>query len=343
MCISFQVYFDYGLLPIAYGPLALCLSAFGLQFKKKRLQKYKILIFAEFLNLFFMAEHFRYHRKERVLIFFIILLISGLIGVGISMVFASAGDMGIKIAQGLSSIMLFVVPPIVYYRVTRTRHPMESLGFRDVAKPSYLYIVIGVALMFISLPVTNQLTRWNEAMNFGGVFPQLEEYIKQLEEMAATVTEKMLKVDTFGGLLLNLLVIALIPAVGEELTFRGVLQQGLVRRMKSPHLAIILSAAIFSFIHFQFYGFLPRMFLGILLGYMFYITKSLWTSITMHFVNNGTAVVLYYLNNKGIIDIDPETFGSTQYLWLAIISLVVTAALIGWCWWKVENDTKKIR
>ena len=290
-----------------------------------------------------MSEHFRYHRKKRVLIFLIILLISGIISAAITAAFAFAGDLGMKIAQGLSSIMLFIVPPIVYYRVTRTRHPMESLGFRDIAKPWYLYIIISVVLMFISLPVTNQLTRWNKAMDFGGFFPQLEEYIKQLEEMAATVTEKMLKVDTFGGLLLNLLVIALIPAVGEELTFRGVLQQGLVRRMKSPHLAIILSAAIFSFIHFQFYGFLPRMFLGILLGYMFYITKSLWTSITMHFVNNGTAVVLYYLNNKGIIDIDPETFGSTQYLWLAIISLVVTAALIGWCWWKVENDTKKIR
>ena len=290
-----------------------------------------------------MSEHFRYHRKKRVLIFLIILLISGIISTAITAAFAFAGDLGMKIAQGLSSIILFIVPPIVYYNVTRRRHPMESLGFRDIAKPWYLYIIISVALMFISLPVTNQLTSWNEAMSFGGVFTQLEEYIKQLEEMAATVTEKMLKVDTFGGLLLNLLVIALIPAVGEELTFRGVLQQGLVRRMKSPHLAIILSAAIFSFIHFQFYGFLPRMFLGILLGYMFYITKSLWTSITMHFVNNGTAVVLYYLNNKGIIDIDPETFGSTQYLWLAIISLVVTAALIGWCWWKVENDTKKIR
>ena len=290
-----------------------------------------------------MSEHFRYHRKKRVLIFLIILLISGIISTAITAAFAFAGDLGMKIAQGLSSIILFIVPPIVYYNVTRRRHPMESLGFRDIAKPWYLYIIISVALMFISLPVTNQLTSWNEAMSFGGVFTQLEEYIKQLEEMAATVTEKMLKVDTFGGLLLNLLVIALIPAVGEELTFRGVLQQGLVRRMKSPHLAIILSATIFSFIHFQFYGFLPRMFLGILLGYMFYITKSLWTSITMHFVNNGTAVVLYYLNNKGIIDIDPETFGSTQYLWLAIISLVVTAALIGWCWWKVENDTKKIR
>ena len=289
-----------------------------------------------------MAEHYRYHRKKRVLIYLIILLISSLIGVAASAAFAFAGDTGMKIAQGLSSIMMFVVPPIVYYRVTRRRHPMESLGFREVTKPWYLYIIIGVALMFISLPVTNQLTRWNEAMSFGGVFAQFEEYIKQLEEMAATTTEKMLNVDTFGGLLLNLLVIALIPAVGEELTFRGVLQQGLVRRMKSPHLAIILSAAIFSFIHFQFYGFLPRMFLGILLGYMFYITKSLWTSITMHFVNNGTAVVLYYLNNKGIIEIDPETFGSTQYPWLTTISFVVTAALIGWCWWKAENDAKKL-
>lgn len=289
-----------------------------------------------------MAEHFRYHRKQRVLIFLIILLISSLIGVAISTAFVFGGDTGMKIAQGLSSIMMFVVPPIVYYRVSRTRHPMESLGFREVTKPWYLYFIIGVALMFISLPVTNQLTRWNEAMSFGGVFSQLEAYLKQLEEMAATTTEKMLNVDTFGGLLLNLLVIALIPAVGEELTFRGVLQQGLVRRMNSPHLAIILSAAIFSFIHFQFYGFLPRMFLGILLGYMFYITGSLWTSITMHFVNNGTAVVLYYLSNKGIINIDPETFGSTQYPWLTIISFLVTAALIGWGWWKAENDAKKI-
>ena len=282
-----------------------------------------------------MAEHYRYHRKQRVLIFLIILLVSGLVGVALSAAFAFAGDLGMKIAQGLSSIMMFVVPPIVYYRVTRTRHPMESLGFRSVAKPWPLYIIIGVALMFVSLPVTNQLTSWNEAMDLGGAFEKLEEYLKAMEEMAAATTEKMLKVDTIGGLLLNLLVIALIPAVGEELTFRGVLQQSLTRRMRSPHLAII-----FSFIHFQFYGFLPRMFLGILLGYMFYITGSLWTSITMHFVNNGTAVVLYYLNNKGIIDIDPDRFGATQYPWLTTLSLIVTAALIGWCWWRV-NSTKK--
>lgn len=271
--------------------------------------------------------------------FLIILFVSGLIGVAISAIFMAAGDTGMKIAQGLSSIFMFVVPPIVYYYVTRMKHQMYDLGFRKPANPWWL-LLIGVVLMFISLPVTNQLTRWNEAMSFGGVFEKLEEYLKMLEETAAATTEKMLNVDTIGGLLLNLLVIALIPAVGEELTFRGVLQQGLMRRVKSPHVAILFSAAIFSFIHFQFYGFLPRMFLGILLGYMFYITGSLWTSIAMHFVNNGTAVVLYYLNNKGIIDIDPEHFGEMQYSWLITISFVVTAALIAWSWWRV-NNTKK--
>ena len=286
-----------------------------------------------------MSEHLRYHRGKRVLLVLIILFVSGLIGVATSAIFMAAGDTGMKIAQGLSSIFMFVVPPIVYYYVTRMKHQMYDLGFRKPANPWWL-LLIGVVLMFISLPVTNQLTRWNEAMSFGGVFEKLEEYLKMLEETAAATTEKMLNVDTIGGLLLNLLVIALIPAVGEELTFRGVLQQGLMRRVKSPHVAILLSAAIFSFIHFQFYGFLPRMFLGILLGYMFYITRSLWTSIAMHFVNNGTAVVVYYLNHKGVVNVDVEHFGEAQSPWLVGISAVVTIALIAWSWWRV-NNTKK--
>ena len=277
-----------------------------------------------------MPEQLKYSTGRRVLLFLIILLISSLIGAAISMAFVFAGDTGMKIAQGLSSIMMFVVPPIVYYYITRSERRMQELGLRRVSKPWYLFILIGIALMFVSLPVTNQLTRWNEAMSLGGAFAKLEEYLKTLEEMAAATTEKMLNADSIGGLLLNLLVIALIPAIGEELTFRGVLQQGLTRKM-NPHVAIILSAAIFSFIHFQFYGFLPRMFLGLLLGYLFYASGSLWTSIIMHFVNNGTAVVLYYLNHKGVIDVDVDHFGEMNG-WLVALSAVVTVALIVWCW-----------
>jgi hypothetical protein len=283
-------------------------------------------------NLF--TENLKQSIGMRVFLFLIIVMICSLIGIALSAVFLFAGDLGMKIGQGISSIMMFVVPPIVYYSITRKEHQMRALGFRKLTPPWWL-IFIGVAIMFVSIPVTATLTTWNEGMSLGGAFSKLEDLIKNLEETAKVATEKMLNVNTIGGLLLNLVIIALIPAIGEEMTFRGVLQQSLTRRM-NPHVAIILSAAIFSFFHFQFYGFLPRMFLGVLLGYMFYITGSLWTSILMHFVNNGSAVVLYYLDNKGLIE-DAEHWGETQNAWLIVGSAIVTTGLLIWSWRKSKK------
>jgi hypothetical protein len=285
-----------------------------------------------------MSEHLKYPFGKRVLLFLIILAISSLIGAAIAALFMLAGDTGMRLAQGFSSIMMFVVPPIVFYYLTRKEDQLEALGLRSPAEPTWI-ILIGVVLMFVSLPVTNQLARWNENTSLFSTFEKLEDYLRELEDMAAATTERMLNVKTFGGLLLNLLVIALIPAIGEELTFRGVLQQGLARKM-NPHLAIVISAAIFSFIHFQFFGFLPRMFLGLLLGYMFYITGSLWTSILMHFVNNATAVVVYYLNHKGTINVDAEHFGEASHSWMVTISLVVTMLLVLWSWWQIDYVKK---
>lgn len=280
-----------------------------------------------------MTDNLKQSTGIRILIFLVILLVSGLIGVAASAIFIFGGDTGMKIGQGISSIFMFVVPPIVYYFITRKEHQMRDLGLRRLSPPWWL-ILIGVALMFVSVPLSTRLTTWNESMDFGGIFAKLEEYLKLLEDTAQAATEKLLDVDSIGGLLFNLVVIALIPAIGEELTFRGVLQQSLTRKM-NPHVAIILSAAIFSFIHFQFYGFLPRMFLGLLMGYMFYITNSLWTSMLMHFVNNGTAVVLYYLSNKGVIE-DAEHFGETANVWIIVASATVTIGLIVWSWLKAR-------
>lgn len=280
-----------------------------------------------------MFETLKQSAGMRVFFFLIILLISSLIGIALTTVFLFAGDMGMKIGQGVSSIMMFVVPPIVYYCVTRKERPMQALGLRKPAHPWWL-ILVGAALMYVSIPVSTTLTTWNESMTLGGALAVLEDYLKALEDTAKVTTEKMLNVDSIGGLILNLLIIALVPAIGEELTFRGVLQQSLTRKM-NPHVAILLSAAIFSFIHFQFYGFLPRMFLGILMGYMFYVTGSLWTCMLMHFANNGTAVVFYYLANKGVIE-DAEHFGETTSVWLIAASVAATVGLIAWSWRKAK-------
>ena len=259
----------------------------------------------------------------RVFVYLFALLLCVLIGSVITL-FLMGDITQMKIGQGISSTLIFIVPPIILYAITRNQS-MRRLGFR---KPNTAWmLLIGVVLMFVSLPLTNQLTTWNEQMNFGEAFESLEAMLKQLEDTAGDLTERMLQVDTFGGLLFNLLVIALIPAIGEELTFRGVLQQALTRKC-NVHVAVFLSAFIFSFIHFQFYGFLPRMFLGLLLGYLFYYSGSLWTSILMHFFNNGAAVVVSYQQYKERIDVDVDHFGATDSVWVLLASLIVTVGLI---------------
>ena len=259
----------------------------------------------------------------RIFVYLFALLLCALIGTVITL-FLMGDITQMKIGQGISSTLIFIAPPLILYAITRNQ-PMLKIGFR---KPNNAWLLlVGVALMFVSLPLTNLLTSWNEKMSLGAAFESLEALLKQLEQTAGDLTESMLQVDTFGGLLFNLLVIALIPAIGEELTFRGVLQQALTRRC-NVHVAVFLSAFIFSFIHFQFYGFLPRMFLGLLLGYLFYYSGSLWTSILMHFVNNGAAVVVAYLQYKGIADVDVEHFGATSNVWLLAGSLILTVGII---------------
>ena len=260
----------------------------------------------------------------RIFVYLFSLFVCVLIGTTVTL-FLMGDITQIKIGQGISSALIFIAPPLILYGFTRNQ-PMRQIGFR---KPNSAWmLLIGLALMFVSLPLTNLLTSWNEKMNLGQAFESLEALLKQLEETAGDLTERMLQADTFGGLLFNLLVIALIPAIGEELTFRGVLQQALTKGVKNVHVAVWLSAFIFSFIHFQFYGFLPRMFLGVLLGYLFYYSGSLWTSILMHFFNNGVAVVVAYLQYKGLTHVDWEHFGATSNVWLLLVSLIVTVGLI---------------
>ena len=264
----------------------------------------------------------------RVFIYLMALLVCSLVGGVLTLLLAAGNDIVmLKIGQGLSSLLIFVAPPLILYGFTR-HEPMRAIGFRKSVSAWMLFI--GVAVMFASLPVTNQLTIWNEKMSLGA-FKALVDLLKQMEDTAGDLTERMLQVDTVWELLFNLLVIALIPALGEELTFRGMLQQALVKGCKNAHVGIFLSAAIFSFIHFQFYGFLPRMFLGLLLGYMFYYSGSLWTSILMHFVNNGAAVVVAYFEQRNQISTSVEDFGATDSPIVLVASLMATVLLIVLC------------
>jgi membrane protease YdiL (CAAX protease family) len=193
-------------------------------------------------------------------------------------------------------------------------------------------MVLAVVVMLVALPAINLLAHINQQMTLPAFLEPLEAWMKRQEETAQLLTEQFMQVTIYSGLIINLLLMALLPAVAEELTFRGVLQKLLqgtkvaeAQSCKVPHVAIWCSAILFSAIHLQFYGFLPRMLMGALFGYALAWTGSLLAPILMHFTNNAAAVVLYFISLRAGWDMKQiDAIGTNNTLWLGVVSMVIT-------------------
>ena len=251
-------------------------------------------------------------------------ILSAVVGVAITFVSRSNAltELGmLRISQISSQLLIFVVPPILYACMVKEK-PVKSLGFNSIP----LWSLLGIVMMFAILPVNNIFAEWNSRLTLPESMATFEKMIKALQEEATQLTDTMLNVNNVSGLIINLIMIAGLAAFGEELLFRSLLQPFLIKSCKNIHIGIFITSVIFSLVHFEFYGFLPRLVLGLLLGYMFYYSRSIWVPMIMHFVNNGTVVVIYFLNNKGITNIDVETFGQAKLLPL-ILSIAVMIGL----------------
>ncbi len=182
--------------------------------------------------------------------------------------------------------------------------------------------LLAIMITLLLLPLVDQLTIWNEGIHFG----TMEEKLRSLAEMNQKAVEKMFSLTTTGDFLLQLLVVALVPAVCEEAFFRGALQQVLHGCLKNAHVAIFVTALIFSLAHGDLYGFVPRFFLGMMLGYLFWMSGSLLVNICAHFFNNALVVLMYYLHHRGVVLFDPsEPFGFPA--WLVTICAMAAAGL----------------
>lgn len=180
-----------------------------------------------------------------------------------------------------------------------------------------------------AIPAVN-LTKWlNDMMTLPDCMAGIEQAMMQMEQQVEALTTAFLDVADAQGLMLNLLVLALVPAIAEELFFRGALQRLLTDAINA-HLAIWAAAFVFSAIHFQFYGFVPRLLLGAALGYLYWYSGSLWPSVVAHFVNNAMTVILAFAAARTTLPIDSDTIGSGGTWWIGVVSLGVSIAL---CWW----------
>lgn len=217
----------------------------------------------------------------------------------------------LKYIQIIQSTSLFIIPPIILGKIF-IGNSTEYLHINRLPKINQMALVF--LLMIVSLPVINMVAELNSMIKFPEFMSSIENYLQRTEKEAEAITEAFLKVTTIKGLCINLLMIGVIPAIGEEFLFRGVLQRIFSNWTKSTHWGIIISALIFSAIHMQFYGFFPRFLLGALLGYLFVWSGSLWLPILAHFVNNALAVIAYYLVSIKIIDEKVVNIGSSTYI-----------------------------
>jgi len=232
----------------------------------------------------------------------------------------------LKYFQVVQSFGLFIVPPFIlgwlYYGKTS-----EYLFLDKPAKSASILLVF--VLIFFAAPFVNLVGELNANMAFPEWLSGVEQWMKNAEENAEILTKAFLKVDTTGGLLFNIFMIALLPAIGEELLFRGVIQRIFTNWTRSNNWGIWISAILFSALHMQFYGFVPRMLLGVLFGYLLVWSGSMWLPIIAHFLNNAIAVIGMFLIDKNIIKPDIEEIGTASgSYYMAAISIVLVGIFL---------------
>jgi membrane protease YdiL (CAAX protease family) len=228
----------------------------------------------------------------------------------------------LKFLQAMYSIGLFIVPCFVFLKLAQ-ENSLEFLKMKFF--PTIISLLIVFAIMIVVQPLVELTGKWNAAFPF----PEgIADWIKQTEGQGEVVTKAFLKADNIGVFLLNIFIMAFLPALGEEIFFRGMIQQYMTKAVKNVYIAIIITAVIFSAFHFQFMGFLPRMLLGIILGCIFVWSRNIWVAIFAHFLNNGAAVTLDYLNQRNVISEEQLESVASDNVLVVLLSLVLLGMLL---------------
>ena len=265
-------------------------------------------------------------RLSRRLLLLLCLMLLGVIATSILLLFVPDGNLFAMLTMQdiLASILPAVVTMAIIYR-----RPFHVMGL-DRA-PSWLAIAIVIVFYVISLPAMNWLVEMNKAMSLPSWMAGIEQAMRAAEDSAAEVTQEMLNINSVGQLILCVLVVGVMAGLSEEMLFRGAMLRTMQDSRLGKHAVVWITAILFSAFHLQFYGFVPRMLLGVWLGYLFVWTGSLWVPIIAHTLNNSTVVLMSYLSNMGVL---PEGFGDNlglpvadSFPWLATCSLIASLAL----------------
>jgi membrane protease YdiL (CAAX protease family) len=245
----------------------------------------------------------------------------------------------VKYFQIIQSIFLFLVPALIAAWLFSEHLPQYLQANK---KPGAISLLLVMLTLILAIPFLNALALFNSEMVLPQWMHSLEVRIKSMEETAGRLTGLFLTGGDGFTLALNMFMIAVLPALGEEFLFRGVIQRLLTEWTANKHVGVWMAAFIFSFIHFQFYGFLPRFLLGLYFGYLLVWSSCIWVPVTGHFINNGVAVLYYHFSTKPMGETNMDKLGtSKEYNYVLYLSIIIIALLLIFTYMK-EKEKKEL-
>ncbi|NOY38001.1 MAG: CPBP family intramembrane metalloprotease [Chlorobi bacterium] len=231
----------------------------------------------------------------------------------------------LKYLQFLQSLSLFLIPSLLFLFLTRDRWS-RFIGLSSTG--GWVAMTLVILIMIFLIPVNNVLAGWNSKLHLPQSLSGLEDMMRRMEDNAAQLTQAFLKMNSFGAFLINLAIVAVLPALSEELMFRGAIQPIFIKWTRNVHAGILITAFLFSFFHFQFFGLIPRWVLGVIFGYLFYWSKTIWLPVLAHFINNGLAVTVYYIYGSQVVEQKVDTIGTADDWSLAVVGFVLVGTLL---------------
>lgn len=229
----------------------------------------------------------------------------------------------LKFLQGISELV-FLGPALTFAFLMGTGNNYLKFNRNTYLIPVFL----ALAIIILAQPLVSYLQELNENLQLPAYLHGVMSWMKDTQDKADKVTDVLLKMSDLKTLIINIVIIAVIPAICEEAFFRGSIQQILGGWIRNKHVVVWVTAAIFSALHAEFFGFVPRMVLGALLGYIFLWSGNLWYSIIGHMTNNGLAVIASYLYQSKMISYNPDS-NDTAPAWLTIgLTILMLGAIV---------------
>ena len=239
----------------------------------------------------------------------------------------------LMLLQAVNHLGTFLLPALAYWYLIE-RRTWSQFSVRPVSAIAGFSLIALIVIAF--MPFDGLIIEWNQNLHLPDTLAPVEQWMQDKEKGLEGITKFLTTFKTTGQLLVAILVIGIIPAIGEEVLFRGVLQRNLSYWTGNVHVGIWLAAALFSAIHIQFLGFFPRMLLGALFGYLYLWSGNIWVAILAHFVNNGFTVLMVYLHQNKLISVDIESTESVPLV-SSFVAGVVTAGLL--VYFKKQNSS----